>query len=90
MPPDLLLYQTGQVYVTFAAAQAYARHCDLQLEQARRELTEYLHEATRVGTEDQPELWRRRSRTEALDVSARVSREGRLAVVVSVSVRDYR
>jgi len=87
-----LLGATAQVYVTMAAAQTYAAARGLAIEAARRELTEYLLEARRPEgsvQEDGPELWRFRRRSTGVDISARISREGRLAVVVAVSVRRY-
>ena len=81
---------TGQVYVTYAAAQDYAARADLQIEEARRELTELLLDATaRAAEPGRPEPWRLRSRTAGLDISARVVTHGRLRVVVSISVREY-
>lgn len=89
----------GQVYVTLAAARSYLADMErlgdapTGIEEARRELTELLLDATTGPLHGlaagQPEAWRARSRTTGLDVSARVAREGRLAIVVSVTVRDY-
>lgn len=86
------LADTGCVYVTLRAAREYARRAGdtiiLGEETARRELTELLLKARRQpdrgGTY---ERWRYRSRARGVDVSALVSREGPLAVVVTVEVR---
>ena len=84
------LADTGQVYVTDRAAETYAEAMDLREAEARRELTEYLMQATQVG-EDRGagalESWRYRSRTTGIDISAMVSREESMAVVVSINVR---
>lgn len=89
--PRTYLHQTGTVYVTAAAARTYGEETGLRPEEARRELTEYLLDATQTAPaqDGRPEAWRRRTRSSGVDVTARVSREGRLAVVVSVSVRGY-
>jgi hypothetical protein len=81
----------GQVYVTLAAAQSYADAERLGIEEARRELTEYLLEATPSGdgTAGHPERWRFRRRSTGLDITARISREGKLLVVVAANVRDH-
>lgn len=81
---------TGHIYVTYAAAATYAAALGLRPEEARRELTELLLDATRPENAawETPERWRRRSRNAGVDITARVAREGRLAVVVSVSVRS--
>lgn len=81
------LGQTGQVYVTLAAAREYATVEDAGIEEARRELTELLLAAKESASE--PGLWRFRRRSEGLDVTARVVQERELLVVTSVSVRDY-
>ena len=86
------LADTGQIYVTYAAARSYIEHSGLREEEARRELTRLLCRATqrnRGPSETAAELWRYRSRTEAVDISARVVREPPLAIVVAISVRDY-
>ena len=92
-PPDPrgpALGSLGQVYVTLAAARTYAAARGLLEEEARRELTERLLEAHQKEAESgAPELWRYRSRAGGLDISARVSREGPLLVIVSISVRRY-
>jgi hypothetical protein len=83
------LREIGQLYVTLDAARAYAtsrhqlRRCGTALvEEARRDLTEFLLDATQRATC----LWRRR--TEELDVSARVSYERGLVLVVAVVLHD--
>ena len=78
----------GQVYVTLAAAEQYAEQRQLRPEEARRELTELLLDG-RVMDEATPMRVRARSRVTQIDVTARVLREGRLLVVVSIEARDY-
>lgn len=88
----MTLAETGQVYVTLRAALDYHRapgvdmDGTIALEQTRRELTELLLDARRAPGQDRPpyESWRRRGRPA---LSALVSREGPLAVVVTVQVR---
>ena len=83
------LGDTGQVYVTAAAAMVYADELRMRPEEARRELTELLLDAVPgAGGSGTIEQWRYRRRSTGLDISARVTREGRLAVVVSVTVRS--
>lgn len=79
----------GTVYVTLAAAQTYARVMGLEIETARRRLTEVLLDAHPVeGSRDRDsEQWRRRSRQLGVDAQARVVYEGPICVVVHVSVR---
>lgn len=83
------LSETGQVYVTERAAKTYAEALGMKLSEARHELTELLMEAHQVGESIPGELesWRYRSRTEGLDISARVARKPNLAEVVAVNVR---
>jgi hypothetical protein len=87
------LGDVGSVYVTQRAVQEYADHRGLPLEDARRELTELLVDAYQplaAQTEGGGyHYWRRRSRAARVDISARVSYEGRLAVVVAVTARHY-
>ena len=86
----MTLAETGQVYVTLAAARAYSEYAGIGVEAARRRLTELLLDARRKGTSDSgAENWRRRSNTYSVDVSALVAREGPLAVVIHVHLRDY-
>ena len=85
------LRDTGQVQVTRLAAERYAAHDGIGLEQARLDLTELLLDATRRDdTSTGLERWRYRSRSDGLDITASVTREGPLAIVVGVSVREYR
>lgn len=87
---DTILHTTGQVYVTQAAWSRYARWAELEPEDARREMTEIILDATwRKTMPDGLEDWRLRSRREGVDISLTVSREGRLAVIVSANVRGY-
>ncbi len=87
------LGQTGNVYVTYAAAKAYAQEYDLEIEPARRELTAHLVMASQPeserGREGPQEVWRRRNKAAGIDITARVVREGPLAVVVAINVRDH-
>ena len=94
----LKLSEVGQVYVTLASARQYlaasrqTHEAPLNGEEdARRELTELLLDAVRVeGDTSNPERWRYRRKSERIDISARVVREGRLMVVLSVTARTYR
>lgn len=81
----MTLASTGQIYVTARAAREYGRAIDTDPELARRELTELLLEAGQRPGDGEYERWRRR--TEELEVSALVSREGPLAVIVTVDAR---
>ena len=88
------LGQTGQILVTLRAAEEYAAVVTGldpdEVECARRELTEALISARRAGSADNgAERWRARSRITGLDITARVAREGPLAVVTTVNVRSY-
>lgn len=83
------LVTLGQVYVTLTAAEQYARQRSLRIEEARRELTEILVDHGRVLEETSPIRVRARSRATQIDLSARVSQEGRLLVVVSIEARDH-
>lgn len=78
----------GQIYVTLAAARQYLEAVDVpgDIETARRELTELMLDARQ--NPDDPGAYRARSHATGLDLSARVSVEGRLHVVVHVSVRE--
>lgn len=79
------LGETGQVYVTLAASRAYGAIERLGDEEARRELTEMLLDAKE--SETTPGQWRFRRRSEAIDITARVSKDNQLLVVTTVSVR---
>jgi len=93
------LVDAGHVYVTAAAAKKAAAQMHAAglprghwgEESARRALTEALLDArmTHAATGGKPAKYRSRSRSSQLDVTASVVVEGRLAVVVAVSVRDY-
>jgi hypothetical protein len=87
-PPSPFLGATGNVYVTLRAAREYAAATSLGEEEARRALTELLLDARPQGERPPYESWRRRKRLAGrkLDVSAMVSREGPLAVVITVEV----
>lgn len=77
----------GQVFVSLRAAEQWLDANDFTgIEEARRDLTELLLDAYR--TDGDPELVRYRSKAQRLDLYARIAREGRLLVVVSVSPRD--
>lgn len=84
---------TESVYVTRTAAKVYASVVDTGLEEARRELTALLSDGTarqkEPETDEAPALYRHRSRSTGLDISARVTHEGPLHTVVAVSVRPY-
>lgn len=75
----------GQVYVTLAAAEQYQRTTDMRIEEARRDLTELLLDAR----EQTSGSYRYRRKSDGVDISARVVREGKLLVVVSVNARGY-
>ena len=89
------LGQTGHVYVTLAAAEQYAEahRLGLQIERARKELTVLLLRASRPeGDQDRDrgrETWRRRSKSEDIDITATIVREGPLAVVVGINARAW-
>lgn len=76
------------LYVSLEAAREYGAaeriHND---EVARRQLTDILIDASQAA--DDPTLWRARSRSSGLDISARVAIEGRLLVVTTVNVRSF-
>lgn len=85
-----ILADTGQVYVTMAAAESYADHVGLQDEEARRRLTVLMLDARRLAEDnrDGTEAWRYRTRSSGgLDIHAHVTREGRLAIVTHVRMR---
>lgn len=86
-PTGPLLCETGTVYVTLAAARSALAEWGGGEEHARRRLTEVLLDARAVDRTVSPEQWRARQRSTGVDVTARIVREGRLAVVVSCSVR---
>lgn len=95
--PRPLLTTRGHVYVTLAAAQQYAAGLlradgqSLQIESARRELTERLLVA-RVQPDGEAFAGdnlhaRARSRTWGIDIDVRCTIEGPLVVVVATNVR---
>lgn len=84
--PERLGGDGVHLYVTRAAALAFARATGRQPEEARRRLTELLLDA-RPGAD--PSRWRYRSRETGLDIDARVITEGRLDVVTHVHVRRH-
>lgn len=86
MTTPLRLADTGTVYVTLRAAREYAHSVDVGEEEARRELTTLLLDARRRA-EDAPPYERWRLRRGPVDISAMVSRDGPLAVVVTVDAR---
>lgn len=81
----MTLASTGQIYVTDRAAREYGRALDEPPERARRDLTELLLDATQRPSDGEYERWRRRAGH--VEVSALVSREGPIAVVVTVDAR---
>jgi hypothetical protein len=92
------LSSTGAVFVSLRAGQEYVAAlkrlgiAELGAEEARRELTELLLDAVQQTARpgDRLETWRSRSRKTQLDISVNVARERRLAVVVTVRVREHR
>src|SRR5690606_3394265 len=89
-PRRPLLSELGTIYVTRAAARSYAESMRLGEEEARRELTCLMLGAHRTeAAPGKPELWRARTRRTGVDVSARVSVEPPLVVVVACSARRY-
>jgi hypothetical protein len=87
-PPKPRLSSEGQIYVTLAAAEQWLDANDFGgLEEARRDLTELLLDAYRQDGD--PGQVRYRSKSEGIDLQARVVPEGRLIVVVSIHVRDH-
>lgn len=94
-PRGPCLYETGEIYVTPGAVDTYAGWLDrlglrMSRTEAQADLAELLRDAYRVtGDTETPERWRYRRSSERIDVTARVVREGRMAVIVSVSVRGY-
>ena len=84
--PAPRLPTAGTIYVTLAAAQTAAEAWRCDVEEARRRLCVHLHDAHQVDPHP-PEQWRAKRRSTGWDVTARVSREPPLAVVVSCAVR---
>jgi hypothetical protein len=84
------LGETGQIYVTLAAARQFmegAGYQENELETARRRATELLLDAR--PRQADPRMWRARKRSTKLDISALVEQEGRLFVVTFISVQPY-
>jgi len=78
------LRDVGPIYVTYSAAQQYARDAQrvysdgerLEPEEARRDLTELLLESHRVeGDTETPERWRFKRGSLGIQIDARVVRE---------------
>lgn len=80
------LGRAGLLYVSHAAAARYAEQEDLEIEEARRELTELLADARQ--NESDPTQWRFRRRSEGLDITCRVAVDGKLLVVTSINARS--
>lgn len=80
----MTLSERGQIYITLAAGQTFAAHAGLQIEEARRRLAELLLDA-RLRPDG---TWRRRNRTNNVDITAHVIEEGGLQVVTHVHCRD--
>jgi hypothetical protein len=78
------LRELGQLHVSSRAAGEYAAATGLPPEQARRRLTELLLDARLLPD---GHTWRRRSRTDGVDLSAHVIEDGQLHVVTQVTVR---
>jgi hypothetical protein len=86
-PPTL--GQTGQIFVTYAAARRFIEpggYQEHEVETARRALTELLIDARQ---QSDPQSWRTRKRSTKLDISAIVQPEGRLLVVTYVTAQPY-
>jgi len=92
----MTLGEIGQVYITLAAAETFADHAGLQIEEARRTLHELLLDARQSGPAHQ---WRRRSNTWDADIDAHVvvgevaSVQGdpwTIVIVTHVSIRGGR
>jgi hypothetical protein len=87
--PRPTLGETGQVFVTYAAAKRFleaAGYKEHEIESARRHLTELLLDARQ---QTDARVWRTRKRSTKLDISAIVEHEGRLFVVTSISAQHY-
>jgi hypothetical protein len=83
------LGETGQIFVTYAAAKRFleaAGYQEHEIESARRHLTELLMDAKQ---QTDARVWRTRKRSTQLDISAIVEHEGRLFVVTSISAQHY-
>jgi len=83
------LGQTGQIFVTYAAARSFIEpggYKEHEVEAARRALTELLIDARQ---QTDPQSWRTRKRSTKLDISAIVQQEGRLLVVTYITAQPY-
>lgn len=83
------LGQTGQIFVTYAAARSFIEpggYKEHEVEAARRALTELLIDARQ---QTDPQSWRTRKRSTKLDISAIVQPEGRLLVVTYITAQPY-
>ena len=86
----------GHAYCSHAAAASVADHLtDGDVESARRALTEMMLSAKLAEdsydpdtARAQPAAYRARSRSTGIDVTARVVRQGALAIVLSAVVRS--
>ena len=84
------LGQTGQIFVTYAAARSFIGPGGFQeheVEAARRALTDLLIDARQH--QGDPHSWRTRKRSTKLDISAIVQPEGRLLVVTHILAQPY-
>ncbi len=82
------LSDTGQVYVSLAAARIYAGHKGLAEEEARRQLTTVAMRAVEAEPGDTGvEKWRARDRLRGDDIQLHVAREQGLVIVVHIHVR---
>ena len=87
--PRPTLGQTGQIFVTYAAARSFIEpggYQEHEVEAARRALTELLIDARQ---QTDPQSWRTRKRSTKLDISAIVQQEGRLLVVTFIMAQPY-
>jgi hypothetical protein len=83
------LGQTGQIFVTYAAARLFIEpggYQEHEVEAARRALTDLLIDARQ---QTDPHSWRTRKRSTKLDISAIIQPEGRLLVVTHVLAQPY-
>jgi hypothetical protein len=84
-----MLGETGQIFVTYAAARSFIEpggYKEHEIEAARRALTDLL-----IDARQQPNrgTWRTRKRSTKLDISAVVEPEGRLLVVTFIDAQPY-
>lgn len=83
------LGQTGQIFVTYAAARSFVEpggYKEHEVEAARRALTELLIDARQ---QTDPQSWRTRKRSTKLDISAIIQQEGRLLIVTYITAQPY-